>query len=558
MDVLPGGGTLALPSFRKTLPMLRSSVTRSALLLGSLLAVACGGSDSGSVDDGAKTEDEFTSNQASLLDFDFDAELITDGFGSQNSLIQAQLLYTIGHLNEQNSVGRLDKVTLSNVTSESLAGGKKKIKYHAKLPVAWGTKSNFPTTYTFKLPADVSYAGQEAFTAKYKNSCIDRGAHDVDSGSMWYYYRTGRCTLEAADIFVSTATITRSDENTSGKYPEYDKVWADNELHVVSIFGKYEDGKTSNSDAGISAYNRFLDATKNALRAYNPTVSPANVPASPGVNSPDVTYSAELPDGRKVVVTAILVDSVTNMTADAEARYEALSGNADLIAYNGHAGLGQNVRALAQKGTWKTGQYVIVFMNGCDTFAYVDGSLAKARAEINADDPTGTKYLDFVTNAMPSFFSSMANATTTIVKGLLRYDTPMTYEQIFEGIDDSQYVLVTGEEDNTFTPDAAPEPPVTGWAGVNETFSLVSKGERRFETGVLPAGSYEFKITGTGDADLYVKAGERVTSSTYDCRPYRSDSTETCTVNLTAPANVSVMVHGYRAADVTFVGAVKP
>lgn len=520
--------------------MLRFSVTRSALLVGSLLAVACGGAESSdNTEDGSKTEDEFTSNQAALLDFDFDAELVTDGFGSQASLIEAQLLYTIGHLNEQNSVGRLDKVTLSNVTSESLGDGKKKIKYHAKLPV------------------DVSYSGQEAFTEKYKTKCIDFSAHDVDSGSMWYYYRTGRCTLDAADIVVSTATITRSNENTEGKYPEYDKVWADNELHVVSIFGKYEDGKTSNSDAGISAYNRFLDATKSALAAYAPEVSPVNVPSNPGVSNPDVTYSATLPDGRKVVVTAILVDSVTSMSGDASARYEALSGNADLIAYNGHAGLGQNVRALAQKGTWNAGQYVILFMNGCDTFAYVDGSLAKTRAEINADDPTGTKYLDFVTNSMPSFFSSMANATTTIVKGLLRYDTPMTYEQIFEGIDDSQFVLVTGEEDNTFTPGNEPEPP-QGWAGVNEAFSLANKAERRFETGVLPAGSYEFKITGSGDADLYVKAGERVTNRVYDCRPYRSDSTETCTVNLTEPANVSVMVHGYRASDVTFVGATKP
>ncbi|RYG17440.1 hypothetical protein EON82_23855, partial [bacterium] len=305
------------------------------------------------------------------------------------------------------------------------------------MPVAWGTKSNFPTTYTFKLPADVSYAGQEAFTAKYKSNCVDYSAHDVNAGDMWYYYRPGRCTLDAADIFSTTATIAPSAENTTGKYPEYDRVWADNELHVVSIFGKYEDGKTSNSDAGIAAYNRFLADSKKAIQAYNPTSEPANVAANPGVATPDVTYSATLPDGRKVVITALLVDSVTSMSQAASDRYEALSANADLIAYNGHAGLGQNVRALAAMGTWQVGKYVIVFMNGCDTFAYVDGSLAKTRAEINGDDPEGTKYLDFVTNSMPSFFSSMSNATSTIVKGLLRYDTPMTYEQIFEGIDDA-------------------------------------------------------------------------------------------------------------------------
>ena len=40
-------------------------------------------------------------------------------------------------------------------------------------------------------------------------------------------------------------------ENTTGKYPEYDKVWEDGTLRVVAIFGKYEDGATTSSDAGI-------------------------------------------------------------------------------------------------------------------------------------------------------------------------------------------------------------------------------------------------------------------------------------------------------------------
>src|SRR5262249_48641756 len=95
---------------------------------------------------------------------------------------------------------------------------------------------------------------------------------------------------------------------------------------------------------------------------------------------------------------------------------------------------------------------VIIFMNGCDTFAYVDGSLAQTRARINEDDPTGTKYMEFVTNAMPSFFASMPNASMSLVKGLLSTSRPMTYDKIFKNIDSAEMVLVTGEEDNVFTP----------------------------------------------------------------------------------------------------------
>ena len=36
-------------------------------------------------------------------------------------------------------------------------------------------------------------------------------------------------------------------------------------------------------------------------------------------------------------------------------------------------------------------------------------------------------------------------------------------------------------------------------------------------------------MTGTGDADLYVKRGEQVTTTIYDCRPYTGSSNEDCT-----------------------------
>jgi serine protease len=34
---------------------------------------------------------------------------------------------------------------------------------------------------------------------------------------------------------------------------------------------------------------------------------------------------------------------------------------------------------------------------------------------------------------------------------------------------------------------------------------------------------------GSGDADLYVRQGSQPTTSTYDCRPYKSGNAETCT-----------------------------
>jgi hypothetical protein len=485
---------------------------------------------------------------ATFMNFEFDGELVASSVWNEKSTIQDQLLYTIGHLNGNKSVGRLDRVELTNIVKDQV-DGKTRVRYHAKLPVAWGSKTNLPTSYELMLPKNVGYDGLEAFTTKYKEDCVDWGAHDVDSGSMWYYYRPRQsgCTLDAADIVKVTAQVTVSPSNTTGKYPEYHKVWEDNALNVVAIFGKYEDGATTASDAGISAYNEFVKAMRNVTTGVKTT--PADVPAAPGIAVPDVTFEASLPGGKTLKVTALLVDNVRTADAAFNARYEALSTRADMIAYNGHAGLGQNVRALAQKGKWVAGQYVVVFMNGCDTFAYVDGSLAQTRARINTDDPSGTKYMEFVTNAMPSFFSSMPNASMSLIRGLLRHDQPMTYEKIFAGIDSSQVVLVTGEEDNAFTP-AGPGPGPGAWAGLDEKSQVVKNEELQWESPELPAGNYVVRIENDpehpgGDADLYVKRGQKPTKRIWDCRPYKSGSTEECRVKLEAPQKLFFAVIGY-------------
>ncbi len=538
----------------------------SLVSLAAILALATPGC-ADSTDEEGKDEGAFSSNQATLLDFEFDAELETDFSWDQTQTIQDQLLYTIGHLNHDNSVGRLDNVVLSNV-QKTTEGGKTRIKYHAKLPVAWGRKANLPTSYELALPRDISASGQQAFTDKYKHSCVDWGAHDVDPGSMWYYYRPRKsgCTIPDAELVKTTATVTKSALNTTSKYPEYHKVWEDDRLEVVAIFGKYENGATS-GDAGISAFDEFVSNMKRKIAPLaDAKTTPANVADRPGVAAPDVTFEGKLPDGKAIKIVALLVDNVASAPPEFYDRYESLSPSADLIAYNGHAGLGQNVRALARKGKFQAGKYQIFFMNGCDTFAYVDGSLAQTRATLNADDPTGTKYMEFVTNAMPSFFHAMADGTTTMVDGLLSYAQPKTYDAIFENVDDSEVVLVTGEEDNVFTPGM---PIGSGGGGggnggggaftpFEENGSVNRYQEKAFAYDV-PAGTYKIDMTGTGDADLYVRKNQPAGVSTgqFDCRPYAAGSRETCEVTFPEPGKLHVMVRGFsrNASSFKLVGS---
>ena len=87
------------------------------------------------------------------------------------------------------------------------------------------------------------------------------------------------------------------------------------------------------------------------------------------------------------------------------------------------------------------------------------------------------------------------------------------------------------------------------WQGMQESGSLARDEEHRFQTPLLSAGVYRFDMTGTGDADLYVRRETAPSVSQWDCRPYLSGSNESCSVTLTTPSVLHVMVRGYSNAS---------
>ena len=88
-------------------------------------------------------------------------------------------------------------------------------------------------------------------------------------------------------------------------------------------------------------------------------------------------------------------------------------------------------------------------------------------------------------------------------------------------------------------------PVVSEWVGLGRAGVGERDEELHFETAVLPAGTYSFTMSGTGDADLYVRVGLAPTVADYDCRPHRAGSNEACKVVLPAPARLFGMVRGY-------------
>jgi serine protease len=93
--------------------------------------------------------------------------------------------------------------------------------------------------------------------------------------------------------------------------------------------------------------------------------------------------------------------------------------------------------------------------------------------------------------------------------------------------------------------------PVTGLSGALNS-------ERRF-TLVVPAGATNMSIAisgGTGDADLYVRRGTPPTTTTFDCRPFRSGNNETCSAAAPTAGTYHILIRGFSAySGVTLRGS---
>jgi len=64
----------------------------------------------------------------------------------------------------------------------------------------------------------------------------------------------------------------------------------------------------------------------------------------------------------------------------------------------------------------------------------------------------------------------------------------------------------------------------------------------------IPAGATTFNANisgGSGDADLYIRQGAKPTTGSYDCRPYKSGNTETCTDSSPSAGTMHIGIRAY-------------
>ncbi|TMO60345.1 S8 family peptidase [Pseudoalteromonas aurantia] len=93
-----------------------------------------------------------------------------------------------------------------------------------------------------------------------------------------------------------------------------------------------------------------------------------------------------------------------------------------------------------------------------------------------------------------------------------------------------------------------PPPPVTELTNGQAVSANGANGSETMYKISVPAGSTSLAIDlsgGTGDADLYVQVGQQPTLNSYNCRPYKTGNTESCSFANPAAGDWYVLLHGY-------------
>lgn len=114
------------------------------------------------------------------------------------------------------------------------------------------------------------------------------------------------------------------------------------------------------------------------------------------------------------------------------------------------------------------------------------------------------------------------------------------WNQPLRGYDVLEQREVTAREANTLVGATGGETITMNGMVVRSTWSHLG------DFAVQPGEHVSVKLTGTGDADLYVRFGAQPTTRAYHCRPYLDGTNETC--DLVVPENTSrvyVSVRGY-------------
>lgn len=380
--------------------------------------------------------------------------------------VDYQLDFLIGHfqapsfLETYKSPGVLgDQYKIRFTSVEKRSEGRQKLHYRFEGKTVFHTKvfsKGNLSAVPLRLPLD-PYSLYALGVVRGKNRCTDE--HYDSEGDFFYFWDPDKegCPLRgnSEDVLRIEGKLKQL-PNTLSTYPEYDRLYLADELNISVFLGYIDDDPkiSRNKDHG---HRTFRELKKKLISQGYLVVEEKNFKTINYLVRLEKDLRNQLGVKQTVKVSLLLSDSSVGITDQTFVRSfsEALM-NSQIVAYDGHSGLGGNL----DFGRFGINQlpsfYQIYFFNGCSSYPYFNSIFFDQK-------PAGKKNLEIITAGLPTL-------TSTSTSNMLSFLAPFiggkiySYQTILRSLERSNneegtYLMgVNGDEDNLFKPKEGRQP----------------------------------------------------------------------------------------------------
>ena len=373
--------------------------------------------------------------------------------------IDYQLSFLIGHFQSRSFTKAFrypgvlgDKKTIQVKSISPVANGKQLVAY------TFYGKVNFQTT-AFSYAQDVRvplrlplnpYSIYTQTLVGGKSRCTDE--HYNSPGDFFYFWDIDQpgCPLKKANPFVLEfeGAMTKLD-NTKSTYPEYNRIYGQEKLSISVIVGfinGVNPGRLSKKDEG---YASFMELGQKLSDEGFTLLSQSRE----GINHLQ-TYQKQLTNAlgvnQTIDLNLILADSETDVNGTFTKRFKWALENSQIVAYDGHSGLGGYLDIVRFPRLKLPSFYQIFFFNGCSSYPYYNSMYFASKTG-------GSKNLEILTAGLPTL-------TSTSVSNMIAFLSPFisgrvtSYQTLLRNLersngDETTYLMgVNGDEDNVWRP----------------------------------------------------------------------------------------------------------
>lgn len=362
----------------------------------------------------------------------------SDSATAINGAIHMQFRYLLGYLD--NTIAVTPQAELfdirNQVTVFEPASGLFRTTFDASTDVVVPSELADRPAVSATVPLRADSSGIAEFDAKFQARC-------GGSSPLWYYYaplnencELSRPTLPPEALRVELE-LSLSPKNSSGKSPEYDKIWADGLFEVTTVHGNIDSFVAD--DSVVRSMTRHFEALYGAPTARERTDHTEWVEHLIEFNTPKGVLRIHSLDLART--------NVRSGNAAFDAAFSRYSKVSDFVGYNGHAGLGANIEALQRLSTFERGRYAVYFINACHPWSYLQPFFFDKISRANRGE-AWSKYVDVMTTTANSYLA-YGRDFSSVISRMIQEES--TYESLLLSLEqDSSFFagVVIGEEDN--------------------------------------------------------------------------------------------------------------